>query len=286
MSHDDLSREELVARLETERRGTSETDNLLRELRACQLKLEAQNRALREGQEARDDALSIVTHDLGNFLSSIAMASDLLARTITAGERQSGGELLDAIGRATHRMQTLLTTLGDAGLMVAGCFHVDRRPDQLQSLLAEAVATLRPCSVVKRIRLSLRVPDDLPWVVCDRERIHQVLANLVRNAVQHTPEGGTITLEAARAGQDTVRVAVSDTGSGIPSEDLPHLFDRYWRKGPRAQGGAGLGLFIAHGIITIHDGQLWVKSDVGRGTTFFFTLPVAERQPPAATATS
>src|SRR5690606_25084713 len=115
----------------------------------------------------------------------------------------------------------------------------------------------------------------------DRDRIDQVLANLIGNAVRFTPEGGHIRVSAERDGE-RVRFAVADTGAGISAADLPHVFDRFWQAQRSRQGGAGLGLAIARGIVTAHGGEMWVESEQGSGSSFQFTLPIGAANPPEA----
>jgi signal transduction histidine kinase len=111
----------------------------------------------------------------------------------------------------------------------------------------------------------------------DGARVQQVISNLVGNAVKFTPAGGRVAIEAVEA-DGVVRVMVRDTGQGIAKEELPHVFGQFWQAGRADRRGIGLGLAIAHGIIEAHGGQIWVESEPGQGSTFHFTLPVADRR--------
>jgi signal transduction histidine kinase len=126
----------------------------------------------------------------------------------------------------------------------------------------------------RRVALEARAPSPAPIVMADRERMLQLFTNLVGNALKFTPEGGSVTA-CADLIDDLVHCSVSDTGPGIPAEQLPHLFDRYWQARRNDRRGVGLGLAIAKGIAEAHGGTLSVASTVGRGTTFSFSLPVA-----------
>ena len=117
----------------------------------------------------------------------------------------------------------------------------------------------------------------MPTVLCDRERILQVLGNLVGNAIKFTPNGGTITVHAEPA-EGHVLVSVADTGPGIPDEYVPHIFERYWKGKREGRSGTGLGLYIAKGIVDAHGGRIWLESKVGVGSTFFFTIPIGARE--------
>ena len=128
------------------------------------------------------------------------------------------------------------------------------------------------------VRVDNHVPADLPALSVDRERVHQVLFNLVDNAVRFTPEGGHVTVSARRR-NGSVEVAVSDTGAGIPSEHLPRLFERFYRADParaRGDGGTGIGLAIARSVVEAHGGQIKAESEPGHGSVFTFDLPAAE----------
>ena len=119
------------------------------------------------------------------------------------------------------------------------------------------------------------VEPHLPKVYCDRDRILQVLSNLVGNATKATAEGGHITLRVEARGHELL-FAVSDDGPGISEEDVKHLFERYWRSGEAEYKGTGLGLAIARGIVSAHGGRIWVESELGHGATFLFTVPAAD----------
>jgi signal transduction histidine kinase len=139
-----------------------------------------------------------------------------------------------------------------------------REACEAQSGVAKAGGLLVECDV----------PDGLPAVQVDCDRVHQVVSNLVGNAMKFTPPGGRITV-AARAEGDEVHVSVKDTGAGMSEADLEKIFEPYWQAQRTASLGAGLGLKIAKGIIEAHGGRIWAESALGEGTTFFFTLPVA-----------
>lgn len=146
-----------------------------------------------------------------------------------------------------------------------------RRP--LQPLVREALQLIEPLARVKSVELLNHVDGEEPLVVqVDGDRILQVLSNLVGNAVKHTPEGGRVSIRATLH-PDRVEISVQDTGPGIPAEHLDQVFDRFWRAEKTGGKGIGLGLAIARGIVRAHGGRAWAESEVGRGSTFRFTLP-------------
>jgi signal transduction histidine kinase len=145
-------------------------------------------------------------------------------------------------------------------------------PVNAAALLRQAAEALRAQVEAKGLTFTVDVSEDLPTVLADRRQIERVLANLVTNAIRHTPHGGEIQVTAAeRAG--SVALAVRDTGSGIPPVYLPRIFDKFVQVPGASSGGAGLGLAISKHIIEAHGGQISVRSEMGRGTTFTFTLP-------------
>jgi signal transduction histidine kinase len=143
--------------------------------------------------------------------------------------------------------------------------------------VSEVVSEIEVVSADRRVRVDSDVPPDLPPALADRNRVHQVLFNLLDNAVRFTPEGGHVGISAARR-NGCVEVRVADTGLGIPEEHLPRLFERFYRVDParsRGDGGTGIGLAIARSVIEAHGGRIWAESSPGRGSVFAFELPVA-----------
>jgi signal transduction histidine kinase len=219
------------------------------------------------------EVLSIVSHDLRSPLATISMATSLLDDLSRPEEERA--QMVQMVKRAIQRMDRLVRDMLEVSRLdsgrtlpiVAKC--VDVAPAlweacEAQAALAQAAGLLVECDV----------PEALPAVRVDCDRVQQVVCNLVGNAMKFTPPGGHITL-TARAEGDEVLVSVKDTGTGMSEADLEKIFEPYWQAQRTASLGAGLGLKIAKGIVEAHGGRIWAESALGEGTTFYFTLPVA-----------
>jgi len=223
---------------------------------------------------ARDETVGMVAHDLRNPLSAIKMLS---ASVLDGDEALSPvvAEKLDLIRSAAEQMDRLIRDLLDVTRVEAGQLHVDMAPVVVADLLDQSLTTLRPLLANAGVNLAVE-PGPPLTVMADPARIQQVLSNLVGNAIKFTPAQGQVTIEVVRT-DDGAKVSVSDTGSGIGREALPHVFDRFWQV-PNASirsRGAGLGLPIARGIVSAHGGKMWAESELGKGSTFSFTLTLA-----------
>lgn len=230
-----------------------------------------------DATRARDEMLGIVSHDLRNPLSAIMMCASALDEGL-AGANESLRYMVSAIAESASWMNRLIQDLLDMASIESGHLSLERRPVQAEDILARLEMTFASTVKEEGITFVTSAQPALPPLLVDSERILQVLANLVANSVKFTSAGGEIRVLAAPSDGDPARVAfeVSDTGCGIPPEHLPHIFDRFWqaRRGAR-QRGTGLGLAISRGIVEAHGGAMGVESEVGRGSTFRFTLPVA-----------
>jgi signal transduction histidine kinase len=235
-------------------------------------------RLFHEAQQAvslREEVLAVVSHDLKNPLGSISLSVQLLRRLLPEGEQ---GERMRkhtrTIEHSVERMDRLIRDLLDMASIHAGQVKLELGRYAADDLVREGLVLLEPLAIQKRIELRTRLCRERLWVTCDRDRVYQVLSNLVGNALKFTPEGGRVTVEVEPEG-DFVRFSVKDTGPGLPPEALPHLFQPFWQARRTARQGTGLGLFISRGIVEAHGGGLEVDSQEGRGSTFSFTLPRA-----------
>ena len=222
---------------------------------------------------ARDEVVSIVSHDLRNPLNTVGMAASLLSDSVAPDEsRGAERKYLGIIERACATMDRIIQDLLDIARIESGRLAVEPHSVPAAELVDEAATMLRPVAEKNGQRLDCAALDGLPAVRADRDRVMQIFSNLAGNAIKFTPAGGTITLAAEPDGTG-VRFRVTDTGSGIPAENIPHLFDRFWQASRTDRRGIGLGLPIVKGLVEAHGGSIHVESRVGEGTTFFFTLP-------------
>ncbi len=223
---------------------------------------------------ARDEALRIVSHDIGNSLAAVGIHARLLDRMLPRETRDENvSKRIAAIQQLVDQMETLRGDLLDVARIEAGHMSLDPERHNVGDLVSEAVELISEVADHQRVRLEFELDRDLPIIVADRGRILQLLGNLLGNALKFTPAGGRVRIGAEQV-EDEVRITVADTGSGIPAEDLPHLFDRYWQARSSRRAGAGLGLAIARGIVEAHGGWIRAESEVGVGTTFTVTLPL------------
>jgi signal transduction histidine kinase/CheY-like chemotaxis protein len=270
------------------RRQQAELARVVKSLTITQDRLEEVNRELERARRAADEARRLkaefaaaVSHELRTPLNLIIGFSELLA----ADAEGRGGPPdpatfqrdIDTIYRNARYLSSLIDDILDLAQIDAARMGLVREMVDLPALVRDAAATVEPLYTRKGLALELDVPEDLPPVLADRARVRQVLVNLLSNAARFTDLGGARV--RARAEDHHVIVEVSDSGAGIPPEDLPYVFEEFRQvKGPlgRPLGHSGLGLAISKRLIEMHGGTMGVESVVGRGTTFFFTLPRQE----------
>jgi signal transduction histidine kinase len=232
----------------------------------------------RQASRARDDTLAAISHDLRNGLNTVLTAVGLLLRSLPPdSEGRRDRRHVEAIRRSAERMNRVIGDLLDVASIESGRFFVEPRREEVRPMIAEAVAASRHQAIEKALRVEQVVDGTHIEAICDRDRVLQVLGNLIGNAIKFTPDGGLVQV-GAESSDDEVLFTVRDSGVGVSSKQLPHVFDRFWQATPKARLGSGLGLTIAKGVVEALDGRIWVESRPGEGTTFFFTLPRATPQ--------
>jgi signal transduction histidine kinase len=249
----------------------------LEEERLRLLELEREARLLAErAARLRDEVLGVVSHDLRNPLSVIAMCAQGLESNEDNG-RTAVRELSDTIKEATNWMQHLIKDLLDVASIEAGKLSLERKSCNVVISIVRSIDMLEPLASQASVSLLTDIPDDLPNVNADSDRIIQVLVNLIGNAIKFSGAERNVKVRAETSGDEVV-ITIVDSGPGIPADELDNVFERFWksRRGSGASG-TGLGLAIARGIVDAHRGRIWVDSVVGEGSQFHFTLPVAAR---------
>jgi signal transduction histidine kinase len=233
-------------------------------------------RAAEQAARAREQIVAVVSHDLKNPLATIQMGVSFLLEEVVPDDEAHENERgqLHAIRRSAERMYRLIHDLLNVAAIEAGQLIVTRSPLTVDVLVTDALELLHPLATAKHVILVTHVSPALPPVSADRERMLQVFSNLGGNAIKFTPKDGRVEIRVT-VRDATVEFALRDTGPGIPPGDLPHVFDRFWQAQKSARSGIGLGLAIAKGIVEAHGGGIRVESEVGRGSCFTFTLPVA-----------
>jgi signal transduction histidine kinase len=241
---------------------------------------------LRELDRMKTQFVSNVSHELRTPISNIKLYLALLER----GKPEKRARYLEVVRQESGRLESLIENLLDLSRLDAGRVQVIPRPVNLEDLLADMVEIHRQAAAAKDLDLEAQF-SQVPPANGDRNQITQVLTNLIANATSYTPPGGEIAIRLGTAeakDRQYVTIAVVDTGIGIPPDELPHIFDRFFR-GEQSRTlsvpGTGLGLAIVQEIVELHQGRIEVQSEVGQGSTFTVWLPAAVQTPVTAAST-
>jgi len=229
---------------------------------------------LERTESMRRQLIGDVTHELRTPLTTIKGSMEgLMDGVLPANE-----ETYMQIYREADRLQRLVNDLQELSRIEAGAYELQRQTTTVKTLVDSTVARLQRQFEEKGVSLSTQIPQELPFIKVDPDRLSQVLLNLLGNALQYTPPGGEAGITASYQ-QNEVRVAISDNGIGVPPEDLAYLFTRFYRvdkSRARSIGGSGIGLTIAKHLVEAHGGRIWAQSPgAGKGSTFVFTIPLA-----------
>ncbi|MNS20120.1 Alkaline phosphatase synthesis sensor protein PhoR [compost metagenome] len=237
--------------------------------------LRTANEELRQLDRVKADLVSAVSHELRTPLTSIRGFAEFLEDGIGGDLGPEQIEFVRHIQSNTLRLQRLVDDLLDFARLEAGTFKLAFRSSDLRTSLTEVVESLEPLAQEKQVHLDAGLPADPLLIEADTGRVEQVLINLITNAIKFTPPGGHVVVSAHR-GPEHVEFSIQDTGIGIANDRLPRVFQKFYQVDAtttREQGGAGLGLSIAKALVEAHGGQIGVESELGRGSTFWFTLP-------------
>lgn len=232
----------------------------------------------REIDQMKNDFVSLVSHELGTPLIAIRGGVENILKGLTGEVSPMQRDFLLIVKRNVERLSRLIGDLLDIARIEAGRIEINRQEVELPTLVTEAMSLLEEVAAGKGVSLETSFAEDLPKVLADPDRITQVVTNLVGNAIKFTPASGRISVGISKQ-PSCIRIDVSDTGKGIPGQDLEKVFDKFYQVARRpgeeaAKKGAGLGLTISKGIVEKHGGKIWVESEPGKGSTFSFTLPL------------
>lgn len=227
--------------------------------------------SLERSEELRRNMIADISHELRTPLT--IMRGDLEA--LLDGVYEPTQESISAIHEETLLLSRLVDDLHELSLAESGELHIEKGPTDLIKLIDRVTVNIKPKLEGRKIKLQVKIPPNLPQLTIDADRVEQVLFNLLSNAERYTPRGGKITL-SVKERETEVQISVSNTGSGIAPEDLPHIFERFYRgdkSRSRASGGAGLGLAIAKQLVEAHGGRIWAESEPDQEAVFTFALP-------------
>lgn len=276
-----LNLNELLFRIEK----VLEEKNRFVSLKDYAAELEKANQELRRIDQMKSEFVSVASHELRTPLTAIKNAVQLVLKKKAGDINENQAKFLSMADRNIDRLTNILNDLLNLSRIESGRIPMKFEELDVRGFVETILSSFRPQAEGKSIRLEAQLPDDLPTVYGDREKIEQILVNLVGNALKFTPEGGTIRIRAERLPRNgeepggMVAISVQDTGIGIPQEHLKSIFEKFYQvEGSlqRSVGGTGLGLAITKGLVELHHGSIWAQSEVGKGSTFTFTLPVSQ----------
>ena len=237
-----------------------------------QLRAQQEKEALEEANRMKTAFLSDASHELKTPLAAMSgYAQNAEMELVNSGDTAIVQEDLKRISSEANRMALMVTQILDATRIEEGRMVLELAPCDLEKLVRETVETYFAVLNKNNNKLALRIPLELPQIKADSSRLQRVFVNLISNALKHT-KNGTILVKAEKE-DNFIKATVRDTGIGIPEEDMPHIWERYY-KGKHSETGTGLGLYICKFIIESHGGKIWAESEAGKGTSFMFTLPV------------
>ncbi len=272
---------DLVAVLGELEEKRNEMERLNRQLNESNRELNEANAKLRELAEMREEFLALTTHDLRSPLTVISGVISFFSSGRLGELSTEQKNMVAMMERNTQSLIELINDLLDASKIESGTMRLELSAVDLRALIRDVHESMGPLAHEKGIAIEERLPDDLPPLSADHEKLRRVIVNLLSNALKFTPKGGRVEVGAGRSSGDTpgVRVVVADTGVGIAPGDLARLFDKYGQarsRATRGETGTGLGLYIARQLVEMHGGTIDVQSEVGKGSTFSFTLPVTD----------
>jgi signal transduction histidine kinase len=258
-----------------------ENVRLFQEIQEKSRELETANDRLKELDQLKSDFVSNVSHELRTPLTAIKGAVDLLLREVPGPLNENQTHYLSRVRSNTQHLAGLINDLLDLAKIEEGKVELKEVRVSVGGLVHEVMETVKPMAAEKPVLLEVKLPEPSVLVWADRDKVTQVLMNLVGNAIKFTPPQGMVTVSASRGGAEWAQVSVNDNGPGISAEECQKIFQKFYQvseDGGAKPKGTGLGLAISKALVELHGGKIWVESEEGRGSTFSFTLPVTGPQ--------
>lgn len=263
----------LVKRLRREVRAKTWANEKTNDgIKALYKELEKHNEELKQCDEAKSHFVAMVSHEFKNPLATIKESLSLISDGVTGEVTPKQKKVLDVATRTVARLIRLVMDMLDISKIEAGKMELRRESVDLKALIDEIVAAYEPKCVMKRQILLQKVPPGIGTVYADPDKLSAVVINLLSNAIKYTPEGGEVTIHL-KGSSSEVLFEIADNGPGISKENLCKVFDKYERIGADKEEGTGLGLPIAQEIVNLHKGNIWVESELGKGSHFKFVIP-------------
>ena len=249
-------------------------------LREYIAQLERANQELKRVDEMKSEFVSVASHELRTPLTTVKNVVQLVLKGKAGKVNETQADFLATAEKNINRLTSILNNLLDLSKIESGKIGMKFEELDLRVPIDFVFSSLKPHADGKSVHLEMEVERDLPFTYGDREKVEQILINLVGNAIKFTPEGGTVVISAKPLERikNAICISVKDTGIGIPEDHLEKVFEKFHQvESPlhHSAGGTGLGLAIAKGLVEAHQGQIWVESEVGKGSTFAFTLPLS-----------
>jgi PAS domain S-box-containing protein len=247
------------------------------ERRELEDRIKAQNQRLTQLAQLKNTFVNAVSHELRTPLTSIRGYAEFLEDRIGGPLTPMQDEFVHHIALGTRRLARLVDDLLDFARLEAGTFRLARETIEVRDLVDDVVSSLQPQALAMQVPLTVALPPDEVWLCADPQRVEQVLTNLIHNALKFTPAGGQVSVTLRVEGDDAL-ISVADTGVGIAPEHQGHIFEKFFQvshASPSGIGGSGLGLFIAKSLVEAHGGHIGLESAAGRGSRFWFALPLS-----------
>ncbi|PIP68587.1 MAG: hypothetical protein COW92_00400 [Candidatus Omnitrophica bacterium CG22_combo_CG10-13_8_21_14_all_43_16] len=253
-------------------RAAKEKERLQKEIAAKKVELEAANRKLQQLDKIKSDFVANVAHEFRTPLTIIKGNIDLVNKGGLGSVAPSQKEMLEGAINIVNRLARLVNDLLDISKIESGKMELKKEAVDINKTIEENLVIFDKIIKDKKQKIEKSLAGDLPKISADRDKATQVFVNLLSNAIKYTPESGTIIIKTVNL-ETEIMVEISDTGEGMAQEDMDKIFDKFTRVTAEKKEGTGLGLPIAKDIVSLHKGRIWVKSELGKGSQFYFTLP-------------